>query len=395
MKIGFQGWFLAQPYTGIGQHCIGLLRAIAAQKKSHSRSQSRGSNSADSRPKLIIPVPRKIKIAGIPQDWLHVLPPKKWIPIAGLKKWYWERAQVPAFFAKKNPDWEHYPYPCPLPRYSPNLRSVTVHDLIPWQDARYKSNFIKTRYYKLARHSLVDADHVFTVSQSTHKEMGIPVATLLPNALPKIPKLDRTRIAKIKKKQKSHPALIYLGGYDIRKNVPLLVEAFQNLRKKNPEMELWLIGEAHHKSKYYPEFPTEGPDAEGVRCLGKLPNRKLYEILTASFGFIHFSDSEGFNIPLLQTMAAGLPAIVADIPVNREVSADSALFITLPDPSTPAEKAMPAAKRSASLNRQLSAKIRTLKNAKSRSRIVKAQKAAARRYSWERSAKLFLAALKK
>ena len=348
MKIAFQGWFLPQPYTGIGQHCIGLLRAIAKQK---------------SRPQITVAVPKRISIKGIPPKWFHVIRPKWWILIPGLKKWYWERIQVPAYFAKLNPDWEHYPYPCPLPKHSPNLRSMTIHDLILWHDKRYRGNRIKSHYHKQSRRALVHADHIFTVSQATHDELGIPAATLLPNSIAKIPS-DLKRL-------NYKNTLVYIGGYDIRKKVPELVKAFQYAHKKDPSLRLILVGKPNHKSRYYPEIP----ETKGVHALGHLTDKRLYSTLKSALAFVHFSDSEGFNIPLLQAMAAGTPAIVKNIPVNKEVSQNSALFLS-------------------SKKSSLSDKVKLLQNKKKHAAVVKKQKAAAKKYSWKKSAQIFLKTLK-
>lgn len=347
LKIGFQGWFLTKPYTGIHDHCVGLLTALAKEKNIE----------------IVVPVPAKVRIHGIPSKWLKVLPAKSWIPHAGLRKWYWERVQVPAFFGNENPDWEHYPYPCPLPQYSPNNRSMTVHDTILWHDKRYAGNRVKTYYHKLSHRALVHVDHIFTVSKTTHDELGIPAATILPNAILEVPK----NLAK----KHYQSALVYLGGYDIRKQVPKLLEAFSYVHKKDPEMELLLIGKPHHVSKFYPELP----ETAGVKFLGILDTKQLYETLRSAFAFVHFSDSEGFNIPLLQAMSAGVPAIVNDISVNREVSQNSAIFIDC------------------SKKTSLFDKVKKLKENAVRKEVIERQKKAARTYSWSKSAKIFLKTL--
>lgn len=345
MNLGFQGWFLTQPHTGIAQHCIGLLRELKKSKKA----------------KLIITVPEKIKIPGIPKT--KVIKPKWWLLHPALKKWYWERAQVPAFFAKEKLDWEYYPYPCPLPKFSKNLRAITVHDIIPWSDERYKSSRIKSFYHKKSLRALVQVDQLFTVSQSTHDELGIPAAALLPNAIPEIPK----KLPKLSYKND----LVYLGGYDIRKQVPELLKAFKKVRKEFPEMQLLLIGKAHHKSKIYPEVPLQ----DGVHKLGALTDKKVYAILKSAFAFVHYSDSEGFNIPLLQAMASGTPAIVRDIAVNREVSKNSALFL-------------------GSHKKDLFDSVNLLRVKKKRDNIIKKQKEVAKKYTWKKSANILIKTLK-
>ncbi|MBU0981536.1 glycosyltransferase family 4 protein [Patescibacteria group bacterium] len=348
MKLGFQGWFLLEPYTGIGQHSIGLLRALAKQKSVT----------------CTVPVPKKTKIEGIPSSWLKVLKPKSWIPSRGLKKWYWEAVQVPQFFEKQSLDWEYYPYPCPIPKYSPTLRALTVHDLIAWQDPRYTPSKLKSVYYRFARHSIVRADQIFTVSQTVKEELGLPNAKVIYNAAPPAPK---------KSTASPHPSsLVYLGGFDIRKNVPLLLEAYKKVRNYHPDLNLVLIGQPHFKSRYYPEVKK----APGVILAGALPPGKVHALLKDSFAFVHFSDSEGFNIPLLEAMTVGTPAIVADIKINREISANKALFIR---PSHP---------------KDLLDIIEKLKNEKTRQSVVKKQKERARDFSWERSAKELLQTLK-
>jgi len=345
MKLGLQGWFLAQPYTGIGQHCLGLLRELA------HRNEVR----------MVIPVPMPMHHKGIPKHWLKVVKPKWWIPHPALRKWYWERVQVPEFFAEANPDWELYPYPCPLPRYSPNMRAMTVHDTILWRDNRYKRGKFKRKYYQEAERSLIDMDHIFSVSKSTKKSLGIEAASILSNAVDVSENLNETSYEN---------ALVYLGGYDLRKKVPELVKAFKAVRKKNKDMQLLLIGEAHHKSHYYPEVPEE----EGVVRLGTLTDRQVYSVLSSAFALVHFSDSEGFNLPILQAMSVGTPVIARDIDVNREVSSGKAVLLEKPS------------------GKSLVDAVEYVR--KHRKRIIGDQKKAAQKYSWKKSVTALLKALK-
>ncbi|MFT7183987.1 MAG: glycosyltransferase involved in cell wall biosynthesis [Oceanicoccus sp.] len=345
MKLGIQGWYLAQPYTGIGQHCLGLLRELATRHEV----------------RMVVPVPMPMHHLGIPKHWLKVVKPKWWIPNAGLKKWYWERVQVPAFFAESNPDWELYPYPCPLPRISPNLRAMTVHDTILWKDERYRKGKIKQYYHRKTEHALVDVDQIFTVSESTKRDLGIPAATVLPNAVTVPELLTKTSYGN---------ALVYLGGYDLRKRVPELAKAFKTVRAKHPDMQLLLIGEAHHKSKFYPEIP----EIEGVVQMGLLTDKQVYSTFKSAYAFVHFSDSEGFNLPLLQAMSVGTPVIARDLDVNREVSAGTAKLLEKPN------------------GKSLLDAVEYVR--KHRKPMIANQKKAAQRYSWKKSTSTLLKALK-
>ncbi len=347
-QLGFQGWFLGEPYTGIGKHCIGLLRALA--KKSEVE--------------LVIPVPIEVQIDGIPSEALHLLKPKKNLP-PSLRKAYWERVQVPAFFKKYELDWEYYPYPCPLPEPSKHRRAMTVHDLILWEDPRYKGSRLKAKYHLEAKRSLVHMDRLFTVSKTIHDQLGIPSAEVLFNAVD----FKANATPDLKQDLKK---LVYLGGYDLRKQVPLLVHAFAEFHKKNTEYSLELLGAPLHASKLYPKIPKH----PAVKERGSLSDVEIQRALESAGALIHAPDSEGFNLPLLEAMTLGLPAIVNDLPINREISQNTALFWK------PSKK------------NELARILRELEDPKFRKKIIAEQKKVAQKYSWDRSAEIILRHLK-
>lgn len=349
LKLGFQGWFLTEPYTGIGKHCRGLLQALAKEKNLD----------------IEVLVPAPVKVEGVPTDWFTVLKPKKSILQKSLQKAYWERVQVPAHFAKKTLDWEYYPYPCPLPVSSNHKRAMTVHDLILWEDPRYKGGKLKARYHRASKRALIHVDQIFTVSHSVHQELGIPTAEVLLNAV------TPTKTVPRKTKKSLQKVLLYLGGYDVRKRVPELVNTFIDFQKTHPEFILELIGSPLHTSKLYPAVPKHS----AVQELGSLSEKELAKKLQKSWALLHGSDSEGFNLPLLEAMQAGLPAVVRDIPVNQEVSGGKALFWN------PSKKT------------DLSRIMKTLEDPRKRKAVISAQKKVSRKYSWEKSAKLLLKTL--
>jgi glycosyltransferase involved in cell wall biosynthesis len=63
-----------------------------------------------------------------------------------------------------------------------------------------------------------------------------------------------------------------------------------------------------------------------VEFTGWIPREQLYELYRGARGFIYPSTFEGFGMPVLEAMAAGIPLACSDIPVLREVAGDTPIY---------------------------------------------------------------------
>jgi glycosyltransferase involved in cell wall biosynthesis len=63
-----------------------------------------------------------------------------------------------------------------------------------------------------------------------------------------------------------------------------------------------------------------------VEFTGWIPREQLFELYRGARGFIYPSTFEGFGMPVLEAMAAGIPLACSDIPVLREVAGDSPIY---------------------------------------------------------------------
>jgi glycosyltransferase involved in cell wall biosynthesis len=59
---------------------------------------------------------------------------------------------------------------------------------------------------------------------------------------------------------------------------------------------------------------------DSVRITGWIPRQELYELFRGARGFIYPSTFEGFGMPVLEAMAAGVPVACSDIPPLREIA---------------------------------------------------------------------------
>jgi glycosyltransferase involved in cell wall biosynthesis len=77
----------------------------------------------------------------------------------------------------------------------------------------------------------------------------------------------------------------------------------------------------------------------GVRFTGWIPRKDLYELFRTARGFIYPSMFEGFGMPVLEAMAAGVPVACSDIPPLREI-ADGCVRFFNPEDESEIHKAM-------------------------------------------------------
>ncbi len=321
MKVGIQGRFLCEPYTGIGQYTENLLNAMVKQRKDIE---------------WIVVVPKKIpKQVKIPRKVrVIVAPEKENLPSASLRKFHWEQIQAPRIFKNEKVDVAHYPYPC-NPRF-PGRKSpktiVTVHDIIPWVRPEYRRRLRTRLYQKNSKKALEKADRIICVSRTTaialSNHIQFPyqrIAVVHEDASPIFSKRTRNyRHAK--------PFLLYVGGYDGRKNVLRLVEAYKEYIAPKFEVDLILVGAKSSKMSHYTALsrlrkllknPTINVPKKKMR--GKvvmtplLPAQKLASYYRACLGFVNVSLAEGFNIPLLEAASCAAPIITSDIPIHLEI----------------------------------------------------------------------------
>lgn len=63
-----------------------------------------------------------------------------------------------------------------------------------------------------------------------------------------------------------------------------------------------------------------------VQLLGRVPHNAVHLVYSAANLFVYPSLCESFGFPLVEAMASGLPIIAADLPLNREMCGEAAVF---------------------------------------------------------------------
>jgi glycosyltransferase involved in cell wall biosynthesis len=121
------------------------------------------------------------------------------------------------------------------------------------------------------------------------------------------------------------PYVLFIGTIEPRKNVPGLIAAYSKLpRATREEYELVLAGPVGWSE---PETVEQIRHAEGVRCLGYVPEPDMPGITAGAVALAYPSFYEGFGFPVAQAMAAGVPVMTSDLSSLPEIAGDAALLI--------------------------------------------------------------------
>lgn len=169
------------------------------------------------------------------------------------------------------------------------------------------------------------------------------------------------------------PLVLCVSTLHPHKNLERLIRAYA---RKKRDYRLVIAGFRGFRAEAIEKLVTDLALGSQVQLTGWIGREELYRLYDRALAFIYPSTFEGFGMPVLEAMAAGVPVACSDIAPLREVAGDTALYF---DPLE--EDALAAA-----LDRIVS--DRAL-----RARPANAGRERARTFTWERSAAKTLDAL--
>ena len=120
------------------------------------------------------------------------------------------------------------------------------------------------------------------------------------------------------------PYLLYVGNITRRKNLPVLLEAYE-LVQKSIGARLVLAGALEFGGGLVLERLRQG--IEGVTYLGRVSDEELAALYQGALAFVYPSQDEGFGLPVLEAMASRVPVITTTGGALPEAVGDAGVLV--------------------------------------------------------------------
>lgn len=258
----------------------------------------------------------------------------------GANYFYWEQVLLSRWCKEDRIDILHSPFNYGLPIKAPCLKVLTLHDAIeqrfyfPSQSIGEKLKPSSLKYRMIQGLAPKVADHIITVSHHAKYDLintlHIPVEkiSVTHEAHPKefeksLSEDEKNNI--LKKYNINFPYFFYVGGFDERKNINFLLEAFAKAALPNHRLVLGGGGDTKELEKVASSLGINA----FVHFSGYIEDEHLPAFYQGAEAFVYPSHYEGFGLQVCEAMASACPTFVSNQASLPEVLGSGGLVFDL------------------------------------------------------------------
>lgn len=284
----------------------------------------------------------------------------------------WEQLTLPRLVAAAGADVLFSPaYTCPLRRTVPIV--LMVHDVSYVAHPEWFSRREGFRRRAVTWLSVRRAARVLTQSEFSRQEIAQHLR-LDPARIEVIP----LGVSRLHQPATREPLVLYVGSLFNRRHISELIAGFVILAARVPEAQLEIVGDNRTQPTidFNALIDSTGEAAARIRWGSYVTEQHLARLYGTASAFVFLSDYEGFGLTPLEAMAAGIPIVVLDTAISREIYGEAAIRLATPEPTLIA-----------------AALERLLTDSAERARLLAAGRARVERYSWHECGRRTLQAL--
>lgn len=328
MRIVLNGWFIDQPHTGSGQYLRQLCQQLPQVAPQHEYA-------------LIVPHRNSFEIIDVDAHTdLQSLDSNLQPPISNFRKVLFEQDLVPRAARACRAELLHVPY------WAPPLRSavpivVTIHDIIPLVLKEYRGGPLVSAYTGLVSAAARGATLILTDSDASRNDIvsrlsvsADRVRTIYLAADPKFTeRVDPIDYAALRKNHDlPEDYVLYLGGFDARKNIEAALQTYtwaqQALGESFPLVIAGNLPDRHDAFFHDPRVIAKQIEVENVvRFIGAVTEEDKVALYQQARAFLYPSIYEGFGLPALEALACGVPVVGSNASSIPEIVGDAGMLV--------------------------------------------------------------------
>jgi glycosyltransferase involved in cell wall biosynthesis len=329
MRLGINGFFWTQETTGTGQYTrqllAGLLRHTETVRCLLARPKARESQ----QPGGASPAALQERFTGPP------------IPLGSdLSKVWFEQISFPRACLAENVQVAHVPYFGP-PYFTANRTVATIHDLIPLVLPGYRGSTLVRLYTSLAASGARRLAAIITDSESSRQDI-LRLLRVSPDAVHVVylgvdsmfkPMTDERELGEVRAKYGlPRDYVLYLGGFDRRKNLTKLFAAYASLGATlTTRFPLVIAGRLPEGDSEFCPHPRALAERVGLEdrviFTGWVPEAEKPGLYSGAAVFVFPSLYEGFGLPVLEAMSCGTAVVSSAATSLAEIAGDAALLV--------------------------------------------------------------------
>jgi glycosyltransferase involved in cell wall biosynthesis len=244
---------------------------------------------------------------------------------------WWEQTSLRAAVRRDPLDVFFAPaYTAPLGVFVP--LAVTIHDVSFLAHPEWFRPREGLRRRWLTRRAATAASVIFTDSDFSRSEIETHLKVPSPRIRVIPPGVTERHRAGTPLPADRAPLVLYVGSLFNRRRLPHLIAAFAAATHDLPSVRLVIVG----KDRTWPQQDLAAvASAHGVSqrvdLLNYVDSEQLASLYARASLFAFLSEYEGFGLTPLEALAAGVPVLVLDTPVAREIYGPAATYVARDD----------------------------------------------------------------
>lgn len=176
----------------------------------------------------------------------------------------------------------------------------------------------------LSKFDLIAANSMASASRLARElEQDLGAIKVVPPRIVSGELLKRERLHGTRREDQSGARLLFVGRIKSHKKIEDVIELFAVYLGLDPSAECWIVGgQADQAYRSYLDWVVDhrlGAEGRRIQWLGNVSDEQLNNIYAEADVYVSMSEDEGFCLPLVEAMVAGVPVFAYGVEAVREV----------------------------------------------------------------------------